>query len=82
MRSASRLLRQSHYSGQLTRGADYDRLTATVVVAWLVQPLFPLHDRLWFTFELRDRHVPLLLSDHIAIHVLQLSALRPSPRAG
>lgn len=63
------------YAAQLGRGDDYERLTPTVVVAWLVDPMFPDVDRLHAVFELRERHTHVLFSDQLQLHVLQLSAL-------
>jgi predicted transposase/invertase (TIGR01784 family) len=70
------------YSDQLVRGDEYDRLTPTTVVVWLVQPLFPTLDRLHSTFELRERHTHMLFSDQLTFHVLQLSALSPTGATG
>jgi len=47
-----------------------------------VEPLFPSADRLHSVFELRERHTHARFSDHLAIHVLQLSHLRPSGATG
>lgn len=63
------------YAGQLRRGDGYEQLTPTVVIAWLVDPLFPDIERLHSVFELRERHTHVRFSDQLAIHVLQLSAL-------
>jgi predicted transposase/invertase (TIGR01784 family) len=67
------------YADQLDRGDAYDQLTPTVVIAWLVEPLFPEIDRLHSIFELRERHTHTLFSDQLVIHVLQLST-PPSSR--
>lgn len=69
------------YATQLGRGDDYEQLTPTVVIAWLVDPLFPDLERLHAIFELRERHTHRLLSDQLQFHVLQLSKLSSS-RAG
>lgn len=66
------------YAAQLGRGDDYDQLTPTVVIAWLVDPLFPDLERLHAIFELRERHTHRLLSDQLQFHVLQLSKLSSS----
>lgn len=42
------------YADQLGRGDGYDQLTPTVVVVWLLEPLFPGLDRLHSIFELRE----------------------------
>lgn len=70
------------YSTQLARGAGYEDLTPTAVIAWLVEPLFPDLHRLHACFELRDRYTHTLFGDDLALHVLQLSMLGPSPRPG
>jgi predicted transposase/invertase (TIGR01784 family) len=61
------------HTSQLHRGEDYGQLTPTAVVAWLVRPLFPELERLHSIFELRERHTNMLFSDHLSIHLLQLS---------
>ncbi|MEX1369313.1 MAG: Rpn family recombination-promoting nuclease/putative transposase, partial [Nannocystaceae bacterium] len=67
------------YADQLDRGDGYHFLEPTSVVAWLVEPLAPKLGvpKLGFhsIFELRDRYTNARLSDHLAVHVLQLSAL-------
>jgi predicted transposase/invertase (TIGR01784 family) len=70
------------YSTQLARGAGYEDLTPTAVVAWLVEPLFPDLHRLHACFELRDRYTHTPFGDELALHVLQLSMIDPSPRPG
>jgi predicted transposase/invertase (TIGR01784 family) len=70
------------YVGQLSRGQDYERLTPTVGIAWLVEPLVPAVDRLHSIFELRERETHVRLSDRLAIHVLQLSSLSPCHPSG
>jgi predicted transposase/invertase (TIGR01784 family) len=69
------------YAAQLGRGDDYELLTPTVVVAWLVDPLLPDLERLHAIFELRERHTHHLLTDQLQIHLLQLSALSSSGSA-
>jgi predicted transposase/invertase (TIGR01784 family) len=62
------------YADQLRRGEAYTMLTPTVIVLWLLEPLFddlPLHS----VFEFRERTHGLLLSDQLQIHLLQLSKL-------
>jgi predicted transposase/invertase (TIGR01784 family) len=66
------------YSSQIVRGARYEDLTPTVVVAWLVEPLFPELDRLHSTFEMLERHTHTPFGDELALHVLQLSEITPS----
>lgn len=61
------------YSDQLGRGQGYERLTPTAVVVWLVEPLFPKLERRHSIFQLRERHTNDLFSEHLAIHLLQLS---------
>jgi len=70
------------YANQLGRGDDYRKLTPTVVIVWLVEPLFPELEQFHSVFELRDRHTHLRFSDQLAIHVLQLSCLSPSGAIG
>jgi predicted transposase/invertase (TIGR01784 family) len=65
-------------ANQLARGDDYRKLRPTTVAAWLVEPLFPKLD-LHPIFELRDRYTNTLLSDQLAIHLLQLS--QPAQRS-
>ena len=70
------------YASQLARGAGYEDLTPTAVIAWLVEPMFPDLHRLHACFELRDRYTHTLFGDELTLHVLQLSMLAPSPRPG
>lgn len=70
------------YSAQLGRGDGYDRLTPTVVVAWLVDPLIPDLERLHAIFELRERHTHHRLTDQLQIHLIQLSMLSSSSAVG
>ncbi|MEX1369429.1 MAG: Rpn family recombination-promoting nuclease/putative transposase [Nannocystaceae bacterium] len=70
------------YADQLGRGDDYHLLTPTIVIVWLVEPLFPALDRLHSIFELRERHTHTLFGDQLAIHVLQLSSLTPTHATG
>jgi len=62
------------------RGDDYEQLTPTAVIVWLVAPLFPELDRMHSIFELRERYTHTLFGDQLTFHVLQLSALCTSPR--
>lgn len=62
------------HSEQLERGDGYEQLTPTVVIAWLVEPVPELPQRLHCIYELRERHTHERFSDQLAIHVLQLSA--------
>ena len=70
------------YADQLRRGEGYHQLTPTAGIVWLLEPLVPSVDRFHSIFELRERHTHTLLSDHLAIHVLQLSGFRPSEATG
>lgn len=63
------------YADQLGRGDDYHQLTPTVVIVWLVEPLFASIERLHCVFELRERHTQDRFGDQLAIHVMQLSFL-------
>lgn len=60
------------YSRQLNRGDRYAALAPSIVVVWLVQPMFTATPRFHSIFELRERELGELFSDHLAIHVLQL----------
>ena len=63
------------HSSQLSAGNGYEKLTPTVVIAWLVEPIPELPHRLHTVYELRERHTHEPLSDQLAIHIFQLSAL-------
>jgi len=65
------------YAAQLGRGDDYRSLTPTVVVMWLLQPLFVQFPRLHSIFELRERHSHELFGDQLVIHLLQLRLSSP-----
>jgi predicted transposase/invertase (TIGR01784 family) len=70
------------YSSQLARGGRYEDLTPSVVVAWLVDPLFPDLHRLHCHFELLELHTHVPFGGQLALHVLQLSEIGPSPAPG
>ncbi len=70
------------YADQLRQGEGYHQLTPTVGIVWLVEPFVPSAGRFHSIFELRERHTHTRLSDHLAIHVLQLSGFRPSKTTG
>jgi|GEM_PF-4120694 len=60
-------------SASMGRGQSYDGLTPTVLIVWLGQRLFPmLPASLHRIFELREGSTGELLTDRLAIHVLQL----------
>lgn len=61
------------YSTQLRRGEGYELLTPTSLVVWVVEPLFPELERRHSIFELHERHTNMLFSEHLSIHLLQLS---------
>lgn len=63
------------YSNQLRRGKKYHLLTPTIGIIWLAEPMVPALDRFHSVFELRERHTNQRLSDHLAIHLIQLSAI-------
>ncbi len=68
------------YADQLQRGDEYHLLTPTIVVVWVVEPLFADLDRFHSIFELRERHTHMRFSDQLTIHLLQLrSTLPPNP---
>lgn len=66
------------FADQLVRGEGYENLTPTIVIVWMVEPLFPELDRLHSIFELRERHTHAPFGDQMSIHVLQLSTLPSS----
>jgi predicted transposase/invertase (TIGR01784 family) len=69
------------YASQLRNGDDYRRLTPTIVIAWLVEPLFP-RGAFHYHFRLYDPDTRTQLGDPLSVHVLQLSAPVPSPPRG
>ncbi|MCA9711531.1 MAG: Rpn family recombination-promoting nuclease/putative transposase [Myxococcales bacterium] len=70
------------YADQLRSGDGYGRLTPTVGILWMVEPLVAELDRFHSIFELRERHANVRLSDQLAIHVLQLSCFSPTGASG
>ena len=70
------------HSNQLSPGDGYEKLTRTVGLVWLVEPIPELPQRLHTIYELRERHTHELFSDQLAIHVLQLSALSSTAPTG
>jgi predicted transposase/invertase (TIGR01784 family) len=70
------------YADQLDRGDGYEKLTPTVGIVWVVDPVSKLPHRLHTVYELRERHTHELFGDQLAIHVLQLSALTASRDLG
>jgi predicted transposase/invertase (TIGR01784 family) len=60
------------FTDQLSRGDDYDQLKPTVVIAWLLQPLFPSLEELHTVFEVNERHHRASFGEELAIHLLQL----------
>lgn len=74
------------HAGQLARGSEYRDLDATIVVIWMVAPLFPELEQYHSIFELRERRTQWLFSEKVAIHLLQLAYIdvpsaEPSPHA-
>ena len=63
------------YTQQLRKGGRWEELTPTVVVAWLVEPLFENSEEFHTIFELRSRSDGRLYSEHLSIHVLELSRI-------
>jgi predicted transposase/invertase (TIGR01784 family) len=60
-------------AGELQRGEEYGKLTPTVLIVWLGERMFPADPaHLHRVFELRERTSGELLSDQLAVHVLQL----------
>jgi predicted transposase/invertase (TIGR01784 family) len=65
---------------ELERGGAYRRLTPTVLVAWLGERMFVSNpEYLHRVFELREQQSGELLSDHLAVHVLQLPDFKKPP---
>lgn len=64
------------FVNQARRGRQhYGWLTPTVTIVWVVKPLFPELRQLHSVFELRERATQLPFSDHLTLHVLQLSEI-------
>lgn len=63
------------YADQLGHGDNYELLTPTVVIVWSVERLFPGLEEFHSVFELRERAHGWLFSDHLSIHLLELSRL-------
>ncbi|MBX3234401.1 MAG: Rpn family recombination-promoting nuclease/putative transposase [Labilithrix sp.] len=70
------------YSGQLERGGQYNDLTPTVLIVWMVAPLFPDLEQYHSIFELRERRTNKLFSEQLALHVLQLGFIHRDDGAG
>jgi predicted transposase/invertase (TIGR01784 family) len=74
----------------LQRGEDYGTLTPTVLIVWLGERMFPMKfGCLHRIFELREGQTGELLSDQLAVHVLQLDDFKalsslalPTPSEG
>ncbi len=64
-----------NFTQALVRGDDYTELKPSVVVVWMVQPLFPEADAFHSVYELRERQTGRLFSEDLALHVLELSKL-------
>jgi len=65
------------YADQLRKGDDYELLTPTTSIIWTVEPLLPKLDQLHSIFKLREEHSGTVLSEHLSIHLLQLSKRSP-----
>ncbi len=65
------------HADQLNRGDEYHLLAPTTVVAWLKQPLFDHLHAFHNVFRLREDESNILLTDHLSVHVLQLSRFGP-----
>ena len=63
------------YSDQLNRGDGYHLLTPTIMIVWVLEPLFPSLQHLHSVFQLCDIHTHLSFGPWLTIHLLQLSAL-------
>ncbi len=68
-----------NFTEPLRRGQDYGTLRPSVLVLWAVEPLFAERDGFHVVYELRDG-CGNRFSEHLAIHVLELSKLRDAPR--
>ncbi|MCB9744879.1 MAG: Rpn family recombination-promoting nuclease/putative transposase [Alphaproteobacteria bacterium] len=69
------------YQGQLSEGLDYRELAPAFSI-WLVRaPLFPSSSRATHHFQARDEADGLLLSEHLNVHVLELSKFSLDPNA-
>jgi len=65
------------YGDQLRRGEGYERLTPTTSILWMVEPLFSTIGTLHTVFDIRDPLTNTVFSDHLSIHLLQLSNVSP-----
>jgi hypothetical protein len=70
------------FGDQLRRGQGYEHLTPSAVIVWLPTPLFPALDELHMVFELRERRRSVAFGAHLAIHVIQLSAVSSGKGSG
>ncbi len=64
-----------NFTQQLVRGDDYEELLPSVVVVWMVEPLFPEAEAFHSVYELRERRTGRPFSADLGIHVLELSKL-------
>ena len=68
------------HSNQLVHGDHYGQLRPTVLILWLVEPLFPAIDRLHLVFKMNENWAGVAFGDDLTIHVIQLSKLfSPNP---
>jgi predicted transposase/invertase (TIGR01784 family) len=63
------------HATRLKKGQGYEHLTPTIVIVWMVEPIFPELEQYHSVFELRERRTSALFSDQLAIHLLQLRYL-------
>lgn len=61
------------YQEQLHQGEDWPALRPTIAVCFVDTPLFPELDDSHLTFELRERRSQALFTNHVALHILELS---------
>ncbi len=61
------------YSQQLAQGDDYARLRPTISICFINGHLFPIRADYHRCFRLRETNESLLLTDNLAIHVIEIS---------
>jgi predicted transposase/invertase (TIGR01784 family) len=64
-----------NYADQLARGEGYLALRPSIVIVWLVEPLFPELEQFHSVFELREQSTHACYGDELTLHLLQLSKL-------
>jgi predicted transposase/invertase (TIGR01784 family) len=66
------------HQSQLQEGQDYRLLRPTLSICFVNTPLFPEVPAYHLVFELRERHHPLVFTDDLAVHILELPKFRKS----